>query len=261
MRVDAGFGVARRALAMAALLGVSALTAKESGAQAGQRVVAPVCIGECPRVFGLRISWRDRVVHRVDGVNVTIWMPHEEVYGKTTGLALGLPISSAGNVDGIVGAALAAQTTDRLRGIGAAGLAMGADRLRGGAASGLLTLTGETRGIALSAGASLATSTVHGIVLGGLGAFAGGGVGIAGGGLATHVGGGFRGIAVGGLGLFSGRADGIAVAGGLHMARDFRGISIALVNHARSLRGLQIGAINIVADGRNPRVLPLLNWR
>jgi hypothetical protein len=172
-----------------------------------------------------------------------------------------LPVSSTGNADGVVLGLLAAQTTDRLRGIGVSGLAFGADRVRGAVGGGLLTLTGEMRGIAVSGGAAIATYRAHGFVLGGLGAFAGGGSGLAAGGLAAHVGGGFRGIAAGGLALFSGAATGIAAAGGIHMAQDFRGISIALVNHARSLRGLQIGAINIVADGRRPRVLPLLNWR
>lgn len=232
-----------------------------AGAQSSDRVVVPVCIGECPRVVGLRVTWRDRAVRRVDGVNVTIWTPYEEHAGKTNGLALGLPMSSTGNVDGIVVSPLAAQTTDRLRGIGVAALALGADRPRGAVASGLLTLAGDARGITLSGVASVASFSSHGIVAGGVGVFAGGGSGLAAAGLAGHVGGGFRGIATTGVALFTGPMTGLAATGGIHMARDFRGVSIALINYARSLRGLQLGALNIVSDGRSPRILPILNWR
>jgi hypothetical protein len=195
-----------------------------------------LCIGACPRVIGVRVTWRDQEVRRVDGINVTMWTPYEEGYGKTNGLALGLPISSSGNVDGFVVSPLAAQTTDRLRGVGVAGLAIGVDRPRGAVASGLLTLAGESRGIALSGVASIATSGSYGIVAGGLGVFAGGGSGLAAAGLAGHVGGGFRGISATGLALFSGSASGLAASGAIHMAHDFRGVSIALVNYARSLR-------------------------
>jgi hypothetical protein len=207
------------------------------------------------------VSWRDRDVHRIDGINVTVWTPHVESQGKTNGIALGVPISASGSVDGLVLAPLAAQSTDRLRGIGVAGFALGADRLTGVLASGLLTLTGESRGLVLSSGASIATLRLEGIAAGGLGAFAGGGWGVAAGGVAAHAGGGFRGVVASGLGVFSGRVTGVVLTGGFHSAREFRGVSIALVNYARSLRGLQLGAINIVADGRSPRFLPLVNWR
>jgi hypothetical protein len=39
------------------------------------------------------------------------------------------------------------------------------------------------------------------------------------------------------------------------------GLSIGVINFARSLRGVQLGVINIVADGRSPRMLPIANWR
>ena len=249
-----------RWLCAAALCAVSvpSLAAAQSSEQ---RVVAPLCVGSCPRVVGVRVAWRDRAVVRADGINVTIWLPHEEGSGKTHGIALGLPISSSGDVDGLVIGPIAAQTTDRLRGIGVAGIAMGADRLTGAVASGVLTLTGESRGIAASGVATIATVGTKGIAVGGAGVFAGSGWGVAAGGLAVHAGGGFRGLVAGGLGIFSGATTGIAVTGGVHKASDFRGLSIALVNYARSLRGLQIGAINIVADGRAPRFLPIVNWR
>ncbi len=40
-----------------------------------------------------------------------------------------------------------------------------------------------------------------------------------------------------------------------------RGVAIGIVNDARALRGAQIGAVNIVTDGRGPKVMPLRNWR
>ena len=42
---------------------------------------------------------------------------------------------------------------------------------------------------------------------------------------------------------------------------DQRGLAIGRVNYARSLKGLQLGLINIVTDGRGPRVLPIANFR
>src|SRR5690606_21462420 len=97
-------------------------------------------------------------VQRVDGMNVTMWTPREEGYGKTHGLSLGLPMASTGNLDGITLGVLAGQTTDRLRGIGVAGMAIGADRMRGALSGGVLALAGDVRGFAISPGVALATN-------------------------------------------------------------------------------------------------------
>jgi hypothetical protein len=39
------------------------------------------------------------------------------------------------------------------------------------------------------------------------------------------------------------------------------GLSIGVLNYARTLSGVQIGVLNIVADGKGPKVLPVVNWR
>jgi hypothetical protein len=39
------------------------------------------------------------------------------------------------------------------------------------------------------------------------------------------------------------------------------GLSIGLINYAKSLRGLQLGLINIVGEGKGPRILPIANYR
>src|SRR4051794_25621708 len=59
-------------------------------------------IGDVPRVIGLRLNYRDRVMERVDGVNATIWMPYGDGgTGEVRGLALGLPATGAARIYGI----------------------------------------------------------------------------------------------------------------------------------------------------------------
>ena len=61
------------------LLGAAALLPLATRAQGpgDHRVLTPICVGDCPRVVGLRLNFRDRNLERVDGVNVTVWSPYE----------------------------------------------------------------------------------------------------------------------------------------------------------------------------------------
>jgi len=59
-------------------------------------------IGDVPEVIGLRLNYRDEKMRRVDGVNATIWSPYgDNPSGVVRGIALGLPITGAGNIDGL----------------------------------------------------------------------------------------------------------------------------------------------------------------
>ena len=39
-----------------------------------------------------------------------------------------------------------------------------------------------------------------------------------------------------------------------------RGLSIGVVNFAHKLHGVQLGVINVAADQKSHRVLPIVNW-
>src|SRR5258707_494753 len=135
-----------------------------------------LAIGDKPSMTGLRINFRDRNLERITGLNATIWSPYEPAGGVVTGLALGLPVTGAGQVHGLLLAPFGGGVSEDLRGIAVGGLGVGA----GG--------------------------SMHGIVLGGLGAGAGGSItGLAVGGLGAGSGGSVSRIANGGLGGGAGR--------------------------------------------------------
>lgn len=49
-----------------------------------------ISFGGLPRWTGIRANWRDRHLERIDGVNVTLGKPGENVGGSVNGLAIGL---------------------------------------------------------------------------------------------------------------------------------------------------------------------------
>lgn len=176
-------------------------------------------LGDVPEVTGLRLNFRDRYLQRVDGMNVTIWNPYDDARPSVVrGIALGLPITGAGNIDGLAVGLLGVGAKDRLRGVGIGVLGLGS-------------------------GGSL-----EGIMVGGLGAGSGGsmtGIGI--GGLGLGSGGKLKGIFVGGLGVGSGEdAEGLLIGGvGVGAGGDLTGITIAGVaaGAGGTLRGLTIAGI------------------
>ncbi|MFN0099861.1 MAG: hypothetical protein ACKVS7_14400 [Gemmatimonadaceae bacterium] len=347
-----------------------------SSASAQRDTRKAISIGNYPRVDGIRINFRDRDLERVRGANITIWRPYDEATGDVSGLALGLPITSAGNLTGVGVALFGIEASDRSKGlmlagvgiggggevsgisvaglgvgagggingitiaglgagsggrvsgitIGGLGVAGGGD-VRGLAAGGLgVGAGGDARGIIVGGLGAGVGGDIRGMALGGLGAGAGGdlrglgvggvGVGVGGrasgilvGGVGVGAGGGIRGIAVGGVGVGAGgtahgliiggigvgaeriegaafaplvgaeelhavviapallrtgeggRFTGVSISSVNAVRGDQRGLTIGIVNYARSLRGAQLGVVNIVRD--NPsgrRVLPIINW-
>jgi len=48
-------------------------------------------IGNVRHVNGVRLNYRDRGPFVANGINATIWMPHDPALGVVNGVALGLP--------------------------------------------------------------------------------------------------------------------------------------------------------------------------
>ena len=59
-------------------------------------------IGNSRHVDGLRLNFRDTAPFAAHGVNATIWIPDKRAEkSEVDGLALGLPLTGAGNVRGM----------------------------------------------------------------------------------------------------------------------------------------------------------------
>ena len=61
-----------------------------------------ISFGNSPRWTGLRVNLRDAHVRRVDGVNITLWRPHENTNEDfaMNGIALGVVAPNAGTFSG-----------------------------------------------------------------------------------------------------------------------------------------------------------------
>ena len=204
------------------------------------RVSRGLSIGDHPRVDGLRLNFRDRELDLVRGANVTIWRPYDNVGGTVQGLALGLPMTGAGNIEGFGVGALGLVIEEDARGIMLGGIGVGAG--------------GELRGLSFGGIGVGAGGQVRGISVGGIGVGAGGGVrGIALGGIGVGSGGGVRGIAVGGIGVGAGGDVRGLMAGGIGAAAggNARGILIGGVGAGvgGNLRGIAIGGVGVGAGG------------
>ena len=65
------------------------------------------------------------------------------------------------------------------------------------------------------------------------------------------------GVQLAGLGNYSVTGEGVQLAGLFNGTEDFGGLQIALVNYTKTLQGLQLGIINIIADGGDIFGLPI----
>lgn len=152
---------------------------------------------------------------------------------------------------------------------------------------------GSIRGISVGGVGVGAGGSIRGLSVGGIAVGSGGGItGVSVGGLAVGTGGTLRWVSVAGLGVGAPRVEGVAsallvggervnavviapamfrttVGGQLNGASvstvnyipgSQRGLTIGLVNYTERLRGIQVGAINIVADRPWPlKALPIIN--
>ncbi|MBX3131839.1 MAG: hypothetical protein KF689_00460 [Gemmatimonadaceae bacterium] len=216
--------------------------------------------------------------------------------GSIRGIAVaGLGAGAGGSVRGLTAAGLGAGAGGDIRGMTVAGLGAGAGgEIRGITVGGLgVGAGGRLRGISVAGLGVGAGGSIRGISVGGLGVGAGDDVtGVTVGGLGVGSGGTLRWVTLGGLGVGAPRIEGVASAllvgaerthgmvvapalfrterGGqmtgasistVNAVRGMQqGLTIGLVNYTERLRGVQVGAINIVADRPWPwKVLPVVN--
>jgi hypothetical protein len=295
---------------MRVLIG-AALVAAPFALPAQARTVAPICVGACPSVAGLRLSHSDRGLEQLRGINLTLSGPRSGASGTLSGISLGALGTGAARVEGLALSPIGVAASEQLTGIGIGGIGAAV----GGDASGLLAggigaaVGGSVRGLVAGGIGVAGGGSVTGIMIAGIGAGLGRGLhglNVAGVGIGT--GGDVRGITVAGVGVAAGGSvQGVTLAGvgiaspnvrivavapviaaqtvrgailapgwlkirngearGLTVSsfNDIRGahqgLAIGIVNYARSLRGVQIGVVNIVADGKGPKVLPIANAR
>lgn len=244
------------AIAALVLLAVP-LAAQEPRTPSETPVRRIISIGHYPRVDGLRLNFRDRDLELVRGANITIWHPHEDdLTGDVRGLALGLPTTGAGSVEGLALGVFGVGASRHLHGINLGGLGVGAGgSVRGISVGGLgVGAGGDVRGLALGGLGAGAGGSVRGIAVGGLGAGAGGSVrGAMIGGLGAGAGGDARGLFIGGLGAGAGgNVRGMAVGGvGVGAGGNVRGMALGGVGVGAGgdLRGLSVAGVGVGAGG------------
>lgn len=222
-------------------------------------------VGNTRHVDGLRLNYRDRAPYVVHGLSVTMWTPAppakmrghaEDGLGDVTGLLLGLPLGSAGRLQGIGVGLAGVGTGGDFDGLGAGLVGVGAGgRLRGIFLSGVGVGAGEgATGALVSLVGVGAGGDVNGLLLAGVGAGAGGDVnGILVAGLGAGAGGRLRGLSFALLGLGAGEGiDGIALAGLGVGAPELRGVAAALAVGGVDLTGLFVAPayLHVEPEGR-----------
>lgn len=242
-----------------------------------------ISIGHYPNFTGLRINFRDRALGEVRGANVTIWSPYDGDPGGTVhGLSLGLPLTLAGNVNGIATGVFGAGAARELKGIGIAPVGVGAGgRVKGVIAGGIgAAAGGDLEGLAVGGIGVGAGGSGRGLFIGGVGAGVGGsfqGIGISG--VGFGVGGRLRGMALSGIGIGAGSSiDGIAIAGlgiGAPTIRTFamatligadriEGLVIApgmvRLEKGGSMRGVSVSSINAMRGRQTGLAIGLINY-
>jgi len=259
---------------------------------------AGISFGNSTSFDGIRFNWVDRDVEDLSGLGLTLWKPKDSPNGRMRGIYAGIVGQRAEELHGIgiglvgsslrrgrgifvggLGLAFGPRKTDfrhddaGASGILVAGLGIGADRMIGIAIGGLGMGADEVRGIAVG-GLGIGGDTFTGIGIGGLGlgsdVFRGIGIGGLGVGADTLHGilvGGLGcgadelcGVAFGGLMVKAGELSGAAVSAYTRVRGTQHGITIGLVNIARSLHGIQLGVLNYAGNNPAPfKVLPVLN--
>jgi hypothetical protein len=196
-------------------------------------------IGDSRIVRGIRLNFRDDRMERVTGINATIWTPYPPARGTVNGLALGLPMTGARNINGI-GIGFGVGADNDFTGFGFGGFGIGAGR----------DITGLSIGV-FGAGAG---RNITGITLGGFGAGAGGNVkGITVGGFGAGAGGNITGIQAGLFGVGAGgNVKGLSIGGfGAGAGGNVTGVTLGLFGAGAGgdITGLTIGGFGAGAGG------------
>jgi hypothetical protein len=199
-----------------------------------------LAIGDKPLMNGIRLNFRDRQLERINGINATIWSPYSPAKGTVNGVALGIPVTGAGQINGVGIAVVGLGVENTFRGIGIAPIGVGGGNDMAGIFVG---------GIGVGGGRRLEGLSIGGIGVGSGGSLRGiqiGGIGVGGGGDVT-------GISIGGIGVGGGgNVTGLAIAAiGVGGAGDFTGIGIGGigVGTGGNATGLMIGGVGVGSGG------------
>jgi hypothetical protein len=242
-----------------ALAAIAPLVANPAAAQSSHSLDLTIndvglSIGDSRRVTGLRINFRDRRMEEVNGINATIWMPYEEDRGTVRGLALGLPLTGARQIDGIAAGIFGVGGGETIRGIAVGGIGLGVgEDLKGIAIGGIGMGAGrDLTGIAIGGIGAGFGNDMKGLAIGGIGIGAGhNATGILIGGIGAGVGGDLKGLSIAGVGIGAGgRINGLTITGvGLGAGGDVTGVQIAGVGIGAggTLKWVSLAAVGIGA--------------
>ncbi|HKV52453.1 MAG TPA: hypothetical protein VJO52_14765 [Gemmatimonadaceae bacterium] len=218
-----------------------------------------IAIGNARHVDGIRLNFRDSGHYVVHGLNATVWTTYPHADGLVQGIALGVPVTQAREIDGL-GVGLGIGADDNLSGL-AMGVGVGAGKsIRGIMIAGLGAGSGDDMvGIAIGGLGVGAGQNVRGILVGGLGVGAGHNVtGVSIAGLGAGAGNRVRGLSVAGLGVGAGQSiEGVSVAGlGVGAGTSVRGLSVAGIGigAGSTVEGIMIAGVGVGA----PRVRGLV---
>lgn len=214
-------------------------------------------IGNVRRVNGLRLNYRDRGPFVANGVNATIWLPHDPALGVVNGVALGLPATGARTISGLALAIAGVGADDVIDGIAIAPVGVGSGNgLHGIMLTGIGGGTGgDITGLALAGIGMGSGSSLRGVMVGGVGTGTGGdAAGVLIGGVGSGVGGSLRGISIGGVGTGAGGdVLGLLVGGvGAGAGGSMTGIGIGGVGIGAGgdYKGLAVAGVGAGAGGR-----------
>ncbi|HXD22804.1 MAG TPA: hypothetical protein VN613_05540 [Gemmatimonadaceae bacterium] len=237
-----------------ALATVAAIAAAPLHAQDSLAARPILSIGNYPSVNGLRLNFRDSDLGRVNGANVTVWSPYEPASGTVKGLALGLPVTGAGEIDGVAAGVFGVEASESIRGITFAPIGAGAGRDVSGIGFGGVGIGtgGDLSGIMIGGVGAGAGGSLKGIMIGGVGAGGGGdATGLLAGGVGAGVSGDVHGVLIGGVGGGAGGSiHGIAIGGvGAGAGGDIVGLAIGGIGIGAggAIRGIAIGGIGVGA--------------
>ncbi|MFO7588367.1 MAG: hypothetical protein R6X22_09865 [Gemmatimonadota bacterium] len=210
--------------------------------------------GGAPRWTGLRANWSDGYLERIDGVNLTLWKPGQDVGGSVNGLAIGVVAPSAAHLRGVsLGLGVLPGRSAWGVTVGALGVVSGGP-VNGLTVSGLGVVTeGGGRGVHVGGLGIVSEGPLQGVNLAGLGAVSQDRLdGLTLAGLGAVAEGGMLGVSVAGLGLVSQRdATGVSVAGlGTVAEGDLRGVSLGGLGTVSSgrIQGIALGGLGVVSD-------------
>lgn len=270
-----------RALRVATALALFAAAAhgQDNGEPDTTHLDPAISLGNTAGVNGLRLNFRDSRLDRVNGVNLTVWLPKGQGKGTVNGIALGIPATGAFTINGL-GAGLGLEATHNINGLLVSGLgSVALGTVRGVSVAGLATAGGQSlMGVNVGGLGVLAGQSLWGLNVGGLAALSAGhitGLTIAGLAAGAPI---VRGVLIAGAAAGGSNVTGAMIAplyvriangqftgGSISAVNDVRGelhgITIGIFNYARSLHGVQLGLLNMAGNNHGlARILPLLNF-